>query len=278
MAANSMLRRAVKGITAKPLRRWYPYLQALPMAWDIRSGSLTEPDLAVIPYAVHPGDVVVDIGANYGLYCYHLARAVDPGGRVLAFEPIPTTVQTLSLVLRLLRIPNVTIFRKGCSSHTGMARFTIPLQSSGARAAGLAHMRSDDPDAGNRGHHPAGEVSAEVVALDDFLQVPEGITLIKCDVEGAELLALRGARRTLVRSRPIVICEVASQSMAKFGVTTRDLFDFFGSMTYTALALTQEGLARTSAESFSALNCIFVPAEKVQKMTDLMVPDSAFSD
>src|SRR5947208_12661461 len=85
----------------------YKYFQGLSKAWDIRSGSWSEPELDLIPFAVRPGETAVDVGANYGLYSFHLSKAVGPAGRVYAFEPVPFTYETLRLVSKALRLRNV---------------------------------------------------------------------------------------------------------------------------------------------------------------------------
>jgi hypothetical protein len=48
------------------------------------------------------------------------------------------------------------------------------------------------------------------VSLDDFIQSAPRPTAIKCDVEGAELEVLKGARRILSESRPWILCEMHS--------------------------------------------------------------------
>lgn len=232
MGANSVLRKAAKRIFHPLLNeRSYRYLQGLAMARDIRRGSWSEPELDLIPCAVSEGDAVLDIGANYGLYVYHLSRAVGAAGKVFAFEPVPFTHATLQLVSKLLRLKNVELFAKGCSDGDGRIPFQVPVQSSGAVAAGLAHMGSRNDD------HPGKEeqvrwestreVVCDVVALDAFLPEVASLALIKCDIEGAELFAFRGAQRIIDRHHPSVICEINPWYLDGFGVRVEDLIAFF---------------------------------------------------
>jgi FkbM family methyltransferase len=232
MGANSFARRIIKGVLRPVLNdRTYHYFQALAMAWDIRSGGFSEPELDVIPFAVKPGETVLDIGANYGLYSYHLSRMAGPAGRVYAFEPVPFTVNTLRLVARILRFQNVEIVPKGCSDHTGKISFTVPVQASGASAAGLAHIsgRNDDR-AGKETQVRWGkttDVSSEVVALDEYLaEIPE-VSFIKCDIEGSELLAFRGAEKIITKSLCSVLCEINPWYLDGFGLKLQDLVGFF---------------------------------------------------
>jgi FkbM family methyltransferase len=232
VGANSALRRTFKRIVhplvSPTMYRWF---QGLAKAWDIRRGSWREPEIELVYEAVGQGDTVLDIGANYGVYCYHFSRAVGEKGRVLAFEPVPETCSTLSLVVKLLGLRNVEIFNKGCGDETGLLSFEVPVQSSGASAAGQAYMarRVDD--------HPGKEeqvrwkatmqVRCEVVRLDDFLPEVNELSFVKCDIEGAELLAFRGGEKTISRHLPSVICEINPWFLEGFEIQLDALTGFF---------------------------------------------------
>src|SRR5690242_12876398 len=116
MSANSLLRRALK-LALYPIMSEHVYqcIQSLAKAWDIRRGSWAEPELELIPYAVNHGETAIDIGANYGLYSYHLSRAVGSKGRVVAFEPVAFTCGALRRVQVLLGLRNMEIVPMGCS-------------------------------------------------------------------------------------------------------------------------------------------------------------------
>src|SRR5215831_8288020 len=180
MPGNSPARRLLKRALYPLLSdSAYKFLQCLAMAWDIRSGKLREPEVDLLPYAVQPGETALDIGANYGLYCFHLSHAVGRAGRVYAFEPIPFTFGTLRLVARVLRLRNVQLVDKGCSDRNGESTFTLPLQSTGALSAGQAHIigRNDDRDGRERHarYDHAREVVCPIVRVDDFLVGDEDI-------------------------------------------------------------------------------------------------------
>ncbi|MDT7780437.1 MAG: hypothetical protein QOC99_2949 [Acidobacteriota bacterium] len=230
MGANSVARRLLKKALYPVLNEHtYQYFQALAKAWDIRSGKWSEPELDLLPYAVRSGETALDLGANYGLYSYHLSRG--GGVRVYAFEPVPFTFRTLSVVARLLRFRGVELVRKGCSDHGGQITFTVPVQASGAVAAGQAYIggRNDERE-GREGQvrwATTRDVTAEVVALDEFLPRVERLSLIKCDIEGAELLAFRGAVRLIGEHLPTVICEINPWFLEGFGIRLEELLGFF---------------------------------------------------
>jgi FkbM family methyltransferase len=215
----------------------YSYVQAAAKALDIRRGAWTEPELDLLPLALRPGESALDIGANFGLYTYHLARILGPSGQVFAFEPIPFTFQTLQKVARLLGLTRgVYLFSKGCGEAPGELVFSLPVQDSGAISAGLAHLGSRNDAREGKSQHARyqqyREVRCPVVRIDEELP---GISpaLLKCDIEGADLFALRGAVKTIERSFPVVICEINPWFLEGFGLSVPDLLTFFYTRDYS---------------------------------------------
>jgi FkbM family methyltransferase len=232
MGANSLARRALKKILYPILnQRTYEMLQAASKAWDIRSGSWREPEIDLLPFALRRGETAIDMGANFGLYSYHLSRQVGPRGKVIAFEPVPFTFETLRMVARLLRLGNVELVLKGCSDKPGTIRFTVPVQDSGAMMAGQSYISSRNDEHDGREQQvrwqSTREVQGEVVALDLFLPDVQDVSLIKADIEGAELLAFQGAAAMIDRYLPSVICEINPWFLQGFGMRLEDLTDFF---------------------------------------------------
>ena len=237
MPANSALRRVTKKVLHGFLGdSSYKYFQAISKAKDIRNGSWSEPELDLIPFAVQPGETALDLGANFGLYCYHLAKVLGRSGRIYAFEPVPFTFETLRLVAKILGFRNVTLFEKGCSEEAGRISFEVPVQTSGAFAAGQAYIggRRDDREGKEQQVRWAGtrQVVCEVVKLDDFLPEVESLSLIKCDIEGAELLAFRGAKKMIAKHLPSVICEINPWFLEGFGIRLDELLAFFSEQGY----------------------------------------------
>ncbi len=232
MGADSLVRRTAKrALSPFAHGRGYRLVQAAAMAWDIRSGRWREPEVDLIAFAVRPGDRVLDLGANYGVYSYHLSKAVGPSGRVYAFEPVPFTSETLRLVIRVLRLTNVELVAKGCSNAPGFVDFDVPVQPSGAISAGQAHIaqRNDDrqgKDQQVRWSHSR-TIRCEVVTLDEYLGDVTPLTFLKCDIEGAELLAFQGAARLITAHHPTVVCEINPWFLAGFGLRLADLVAFF---------------------------------------------------
>lgn len=76
-------------------------LRRLHYARQIRSGrfSSDEPELALLPELVEPGDWVIDVGANVGRYTMRLSDLVGRQGRVIALESIPKKPSAFSCLM-----------------------------------------------------------------------------------------------------------------------------------------------------------------------------------
>jgi FkbM family methyltransferase len=141
--------------------------------------------------------VAVDVGANIGNHSLFLARYFT---RVVAFEPNPDTLAMLTCNVALARPPGrVEVVPVGLGDRNGEFSF---LQNESGNLGG-----SGFEFAGVRGGR---EVVCSLRRGDELLgperlQAPVG--LIKLDVEGAELAALRGLITTLQRDRPVLLFE-----------------------------------------------------------------------
>jgi FkbM family methyltransferase len=140
---------------------------------------------------VQPGMVVLDVGANLGFYTLLLADRVGPQGRVHAFEPDPLSFDLLKR--RAAGHANIEIHQTAVGDHEG----TITLYTN----------RSNRAD--NRVHPSLGSDTAEAVnvpltTLDDYCIARniERIDAVKMDIQGAEVSALSGFRRTLTNLKP----------------------------------------------------------------------------
>jgi FkbM family methyltransferase len=155
------------------------------------------------------GGLILDVGANIGLYTAACARAAGAFGRVIALEPGAATFAKLAKTCRRLQLANVT-----------------PLRVAASRTAGTAHLAAPRPDREVQQRLvSSADATSELVQtcrLDDVCgDDAETVTLLKIDVEGHEVAALEGAERVLTNGRAHLIVEfygaglAASQSSAE---------------------------------------------------------------
>ena len=146
----------------------------------------------------------LDVGANEGMVLETITR-LAPAGKHMAWEPVPELREDL-----LRRFPHVDIRQAALFDEAGTASFTHVLDL--ASRSGL-RQRSDLDVSPDR----LRQISVRTERLDDVLAPSYAPTLIKIDVEGAELGVLRGAVDTLQRHRPYVLFE--------HGIGGADLYD-----------------------------------------------------
>jgi FkbM family methyltransferase len=171
-----------------------------------------DPEMAVLPFLVSPGDVVMDLGASIGLYTKKLAQLVGPAGRVIAIEPAPPTFAFLRGNVEALGLGNVTLVEAAASATDGTAVIEVPRYASGVENFYTARVIRT-PGTGLR--------TFDVTAITIDSIAPAGVSFIKCDVERHEKEVLKGARRTIERGRPAWCLEVSSpetlELMSSFG-------------------------------------------------------------
>lgn len=192
-----LLRYAPPFVTDSLKRLHYPLLLSRPSTFN-------EPEMAVLTRLVQPGDFVVDIGANFGLYTVFLANLVGRQGRVLAVEPVPVTCGILRSNVRSLRLRNVEVRQLALSDSSGAARMVVPSYASGGRNYYMAHLQVTGRA------NPGGWVcNVQTATLDEVLAGrSERVAFIKCDAEGHELHCLRGAVSLLREQRPAWLVEI----------------------------------------------------------------------
>ena len=190
-----------------------------------------ERELTYLRHFISPGMVVVDGGANCGIYSVAAGRLAGPSGRVIAFEPGAETFSVLRRNIHLNHLTNVRAYCAALSDKDGTAR--LYHHKHGPNSFSLALPKNAVID------------SEEVVTrtLDEVIR-EEGIDrvgLIKLDVEGAEELALRGAAQVTAHSHPTIIFEVNAAAAKQLSLAPSGAWDLLRTWGYRFFFLTKSG-------------------------------------
>ena len=263
MSANSLSRKIVKKLLV-PFPQLREYLQTIAMAKDIYTdewAKKNEPEIFWIKSILKSGDVAIDVGANYGLYTYNLSNAVGDNGFVYAFEPIPYTFRTLNRIIKLFRLNNVKLINKGCSDSKGKIKFSIPLQENGTISAGLAFIDMDEKSRSARlikgEHSDIVTIESEIVKIDDLNY--KNVSFMKVDVEGAELMVLKGAIKTIKKSKPIIMIEIEDRWIESYDIKRKDISNFFSNLNYQTHYYFNKKLIKCDINYTKSNNLIFIP-------------------
>lgn len=150
--------------------------------------------------------VVWDVGANVGVFTF-AAAGVAAGVQVLAIEPDIWLAQLLhrSRALGENRSLNVKVLSAAIAQRNGVSEFAIAMRG---RASNYLPSANGLTQAG--GAREVVEVAT--LTLDTLLDSFTAPTFLKVDVEGAEILVLRGAHKLLSEVRPMMYIEVGEQN------------------------------------------------------------------
>jgi len=157
---------------------------------------------------VKKGWVAYDVGANIGYISFVLAQAVGESGQVIVFEALPANLNRLRENILLNELATrVWVVPGAVTAATGDVQFLVGPSGAMGKVAGSA---------GREGlHHET--ITVPGVALDDFVfrdgNPPPQV--IKMDIEGGEVLALRGMTQLLLESRPFLFLELHGPGAAR---------------------------------------------------------------
>lgn len=163
------------------------------------SGALTfgvyeKNEIALMRQLCKLGKIVIDIGANVGLYTAIAGASVGASGRVIAFEPEPESFSFLKKTVKVNKLTNTHIVQAAASSKNGKAR----LFTSSANRGDHRMYPSTNAD---------GNVEIQMLKLDDYLET-QGVhaaDIIKIDVQGFEGHVISGIEGTITRSPHLIM-------------------------------------------------------------------------
>jgi FkbM family methyltransferase len=217
---------------------------------------LSAPDLSHVRPLVRPGGWIVDIGANVGYFSRIFSTWVSGGARVLAFEPEAQNFESLAAMVAQ-QMPRDLIDCRQC----------LVAELDGELPLALNPDNPADHRIGSSGV-PTRSVRLDTVMAE--LAWP-AVSLIKIDVQGAEVRVLEGARDTVKRNRPALVIEIDDEALASSGSSPCSIEAPLGKMGYRMFAAEERGFgtcldSKRAAEVRSRLgyaDFVFVPEERV---------------
>lgn len=163
--------------------------------------------MTVADHFVTRGSTVIDVGASWGLFTYHLARRVGPSGQVFSFEPHPDNALMLEKLAAARS--HVDFTRAAVSDETAQAQLLVPTQRSRRVTAQASLAHRFDGQAVD-----VETVDVPTVRLDDTVGPDTGVNFIKIDVEGHEAAVLRGGATMLRHTRPSMLIEIEQRHLS----------------------------------------------------------------
>jgi FkbM family methyltransferase len=203
------------------------------IGWQIVSGAgFEKAELTALDRLIRPDDVCLDIGGNVGIYAAYFARRATCG-RVVSFEPIPLNAALIEVNAALNACENVVVERCAVADFDGTSDFVVGTD------AAYSSLRST----GRVGDSAVRKV--KVITLDGWLRDSQiRPSVIKVDVEGAELAVLRGAKTTLSdpNRRPrLLMVETNERNQAAYQTSPGEVVAFMRDHGYEPQSILASG-------------------------------------
>jgi FkbM family methyltransferase len=182
------------------------------------------------------GAIVVDGGANIGVYSEFLSRCVGPNGVVHSFEPSPDNFMRLRCATR--KLANVCPCQAAVGERSGETMLYV----------------SDNLNVDHRAYvvegNPRRALEVGMVALDDYFKPGERVDLLKLDVQGYELHALQGAKRIVNENREIkLLLEFWPYGLKQAGVNWGELIEMLEGFAMNIMFVRADGLSPFDARN-----------------------------
>lgn len=174
---------------------------------------------------VKKGDVVFDIGGHVGFYTLLASKLIGKEGKVFAFEPLPRNIYYLKRHIEMNKNDNVYIIEAVVSDKNGFSDFKVPADSFSGRISNSSSELK------------VKSVTIDILVCQEKLPTPN---IIKIDVEGAEILVLRGASYILKKYRPNIFLAVHDEK------SSRDCLNFLKRLGYNLRSLSEKNIEDTN--------------------------------
>lgn len=175
---------------------------------------------------VESDDIVFDVGANVGTYTCFLAKRLSRD-QVIAVEPHPINISALRSNLELNKT-DARIVDQALSDSNGSAELAVRSEEAGEGQHSLATADQEDTI-------EVDQITGDNLLTEVGLPTP---TLMKIDVEGAELKVLQGLDSTLSRpERKVCYVEIHPHCLPRYGGSKEDIDSFMDSRGFSSTTI-----------------------------------------
>lgn len=195
-----------------------------------------------------------DIGANVGYISIFVGKKHGDIS-VHSFEPVGMTYEMLEANVRNNGMENIKTYNVGCSDKKG--EFSFFCYPEGCGNSSMENLS---------GREDVREVKCRTDLLDSLYKDSgeERLDFIKCDVEGAEFMALKGGKHVISEKKPVVFVELLRKWSKEFGYTPNDVIKFMEEIDYECYCIRDKKLSNVTeiTEETVETNFLFLNKEK----------------
>jgi FkbM family methyltransferase len=213
---------------------------------------------------ISPRDVIYDVGANIGFYSLIFSKLVGGSGQVHSFEPSRREFLSLAENVKLNCMNNVFLNQLAVSNCSGTSEMTVfNNQTFGAYNT-----------LGRPNHHKVLKENARkevvrTITLDNYYAMCRGLkpSIIKIDVEGAELSVLSGGKNLLcANDAPVLVLEICDETLEGLGNFRNEVNELLKEYSYNCFSLNPNGTLAHFDEKTS-LNVVAAKQNSLSRFT-----------
>jgi len=213
----------------------------------------------LIKTSLKPGDVFLDMGANIGYFSL-LAATKEPTSKVFSFEPVINLFQKLEENISINHVKNITAFNIAVGEREEEKEIFI----SGSDNSGMSSFHQPENYSGKK-------EKVKVVTIDGWFKTAgvSKVDLVKLDIEGSELAALRGMAGVLQNFKPLIIAEINPETLGTFDLDPSAIFDYLNKLDYKAYHILKTGNIEpfTHMEIHQTVNALFIHKDKIGSLS-----------
>lgn len=223
------------------------YLTSWRMYQRNLAGKKFEPEAYYMKHMTKPGDTCLHFGASDGRHSYMLSGIVGDQGVVHAYEPSSYSFKIMSRLIRWHGTKNVVPHHAALGADQGRVTLNVPRKLSGH--LGRAYAVIGDEARGSEALLAQSEQTnfvredVECFSLDGVLAAEnlDRVDFIRCDVEGAEVLLIKGGDATFKKHLPAILIEIHPFSIEhNFKSDPKAVKDYFLNLGYKMWRLDDE--------------------------------------
>jgi FkbM family methyltransferase len=204
---------------------------------ELYNGGFEISEVEFLRQSIKPGNVLLDIGANGGLFTVIAAKIIGDKGHVYACEPGIRELRILRNNIAVNNLNNVTVIDSAIGDKETQTQFAIAYDGALNSLAQTSH--------------PSQEIESwetvNMTTVDALIAKHkiEKVDFLKIDVEGAENLVFKGAKKLLSSAHNLTILFEASElNSHSFGYSVKDLIAQVLAEGFTVKYINKYGIIR----------------------------------
>jgi FkbM family methyltransferase len=218
-------------------------------------GNYEKPVGLLLEKLTQPGSVVIDIGANIGYFTLVAAQKATKG-KVFSFEPVQQLFEKLKKNIEENKLANTEIFLLAI----GDVRKDSVIYISSSENIGMSSLSPPENFSGV-------SQSIQMNSLDNWIKTSDikKADIIKLDIEGSELSALKGMKETLIKFKPALIVEINPETLSYFDLAPSDILDYLKNLDYLPFHVSENGFLSKMEKISAQENITFIHSSKIDE-------------